>query len=157
MSTIQERARQNGPADMSAEEVEMARAAQRCIGESLDRAKAAVITLTSDDGDLPPVRLPTRALRLIGELLGALSERKGVTVVSAKKEMSTVDAANYLNVSRPFVIREIEAGHLPHRMVGTHRRIQFEDLYAYKQRMLANQKEALKQLAEDAIELGLDY
>ncbi|RNF83908.1 helix-turn-helix domain-containing protein [Lysobacter psychrotolerans] len=135
----------------------MARVAHRCIGESLDRAHAATIKLISADGDLPSVQLPTKALRLIGEVLGALSERKSVTVVSAKREMTTVEAANYLHVSRPFVIREMEAGRLPHRMVGTHRRVQFEDLHAYKQRMLASQKDALRQLAENANELGLDY
>ena len=96
-------------------------------------------------------------MRLIGEVLGALSERKAVTVVPAKREMTTVEAANYLHVSRPFVIREIEAGRLPYRMVGTHRRVSFEDLHAYKRKMIAGQKEALKQLAEDANNLGLDY
>lgn len=157
MSTIQERTRRPKASEMSSEELEMARIAHRCIGESLDRARAASIRLTSEDGDLPPVQLPTKALRLIGEVLGALSERKSVTVVSAKREMTTVEAANYLHVSRPFVIREIDAGRLPHRMVGTHRRVQFEDLHAYKQRMLTGQKEALQQLAQEANELGLDY
>ncbi|WP_190285735.1 excisionase family DNA-binding protein [Montanilutibacter psychrotolerans] len=157
MSTIKERTRRPKPSEMSPEELEMARVAHRCIGESLDRAHAATIKLISADGDLPSVQLPTKALRLIGEVLGALSERKSVTVVSAKREMTTVEAANYLHVSRPFVIREMEAGRLPHRMVGTHRRVQFEDLHAYKQRMLASQKDALRQLAENANELGLDY
>lgn len=157
MSTVQDRTRRLRPSEMSSEELEMARAAHRCIGESLDRARAASIKLTSEDGDLPPVELPTKALRLIGEVLGALSERKAVTVVSAKREMTTVEAANYLHVSRPFVIREIEAGRLPHRMVGTHRRVQFEDLHSYKQQMIIGQKSALKQLAEDANELGLEY
>jgi excisionase family DNA binding protein len=157
MSTIRERTRRLKPSEMNPEELEMARVAHRCIGESLDRARAASIKLTSEDGDLAPVQLPTKALRLIGELLGALSERKAVTVVSAKREMTTVDAAGYLHVSRPFVIREIEAGRLPYRLVGTHRRVQFEDLHAYKLRMLAGQKDALQQLAENANDLGLDY
>ena len=157
MTSIQERIRRLKPSEMRPEELEMARSAHRCIGESLDRARNASIKLVSEDGELPPVELPTKALRLIGEVLGALSERRAVTVVSAKREMTTVEAANYLHVSRPFVIREIEAGRLPHRMVGTHRRVQFEDLHAYKQRMIAGQKDALKQLSEDANELGLDY
>lgn len=157
MSTTQDRTRRLKPSEMSEGELEMARAAHRCIGESLDRARAATIRLTSEDGELPPVELPTKALRLIGEVLGALSERKSVTVVSAKREMTTVEAANYLHVSRPFVIREIEAGRLPHRMVGTHRRVQFEDLHAYKQQMVANQRDALRQLSEDANALGLEY
>lgn len=157
MTTIQERTRRLKPSEMTPEELEMARSAHRCIGESLDRARAVSIKVISEDGELPPVELPTKSLRLIGEVLGALSERQAVTVVSAKREMTTVEAANYLHVSRPFVIREIKAGRLQHRMVGTHRRIQFEDLHAYKQKMVARQKDALKQLAEDANNLGLDY
>ncbi|NDZ17261.1 excisionase [Variovorax sp. WS11] len=156
MATL-ERSRRQQPAEMTQEELEMARTAQRCIGEALDRSRAASIMLTSEDGDLPPVQLPTKALRLIGEVLGALSERQAVTVVSGKREMTTVEAAHYLNVSRPFVIREIEAGRLPHRMVGTHRRITFEDLMAYKQRMREGQKAALQRLSDHANELGLDY
>lgn len=143
MPTIQDRVRRLKPSEMSEEDLGMARAAHRCIGESLDRARAASIKFTSEEGELPPVELPMKALRPIGEVLGALSERKAVTVVSAKREMTTVEAANYLHVSRPFVIREIEAGRLPHRMVGTHRRVQFEDLHMYKQQMVAAQKNAL--------------
>lgn len=157
MSTTQARNRGLKPSELTPEELEMARSAHRCIGESLDRARAVSIKVVSEDGELPPVELPTQALRLIGEVLGALSERKAVTVVPAKREMTTVEAANYLHVSRPFVIREIEAGRLPYRMVGTHRRVSFEDLHAYKRKMIAGQKEALKQLAEDANNLGLDY
>ena len=157
MSTIQDRTRRLKSSEMTAEELEMARVAHRCIGESLDRARAATINLTSEEGVLPSVQLPTKALRLIGEVLGALSERKSVTVVSGKREMTTVEAAHYLHVSRPFVIREMEAGRLPHRMVGTHRRVQFEDLHAYKQRMLSGQRDALREIAENANEIGLDY
>ncbi len=157
MTTLKERVARPKSSKMTREELEMARAAHRCIGESLDRARAVSIKVTSEDGDMEPVQLPTQALRLIGEVLGALSERKAVTVVSAKQEMTTVEASNYLHVSRPFVIREMEAGRLPYRMVGTHRRVQFDELHAYKQQMLVNQKDALKRLAENAYELGLDY
>lgn len=141
---------------MTTDEVEMVRIAQRCIGESLDRARAVSIELTNEDGD-QSIQLPTSALRFIGELFAALSENGGVTVVSRSKELRTMQAANYLNVSRPFVIRELEAGLIPHRKVGSHRRIQFEDLHSYKEKMIAQRKDALKSLSEDAAELGLDY
>ncbi|SEB26357.1 excisionase family DNA-binding protein [Variovorax sp. YR216] len=156
MATL-ERTRRQQPAEMTPEELEMARTAQRCIGEALDRSRAASILLTSEEGDLPPVQLPTKALRLIGEVLGALSERQAVTVISDKREMTTVEAANFLNVSRPFVIRAIEANRLPHRMVGTHRRILFEDLVAFRAQMREKQKAALQRLSDNANELGLDY
>jgi excisionase family DNA binding protein len=78
-------------------------------------------------------------------------------LVPEKQELSTVEAANFLNVSRPFLIKEIEAGRLAHRMVGTHRRIRFSDLMTYAKLVRTKQQEALDQMAENARELGLEY
>lgn len=75
----------------------------------------------------------------------------------SKQEFSTVEAANFLNVSRPFVLKEIEDGRLPHRKVGTHHRVAFEDLVAYARAMRKRQEHALERMAENARELGLDY
>jgi uncharacterized protein YbjQ (UPF0145 family) len=58
-------------------------------------------------------------------------------------------------LSRPFVIKEIEAGLLKHRLVGSHRRIEFEDLHTCAKAMRANQAAALQRMADDARELGL--
>jgi excisionase family DNA binding protein len=62
-----------------------------------------------------------------------------------------------LNVSRPFLIKEIEAGRLVHRMVGTHRRVKFSDLMDYAKAMREKQQEALDKKAANARELGLEY
>lgn len=145
------------PPKMSAQELEMARVAQRCIMEALDRSKAVSIMLTSDGEGQPSVAVPPAALKLIGQLLGAMSEGRPVVLMPGKQELTTVEAANYLNVSRPFVIKEIEAGRLPHRMVGRHRRIAFEDLVAYERKMREKQRAALERMAENERELGLDY
>jgi excisionase family DNA binding protein len=156
MATL-ERPRSLRPPELTAEEAEMARTAQRCIMEALDRSKAATITVESDDGSPPAIKVPPQALRLIAAVLGALSERRDVVLLPAKREFTTVEAANYLNVSRPFVIKEIDAGRLKHRMVGTHRRVEFEDLQAYARDMRANQAAALQRLADDAQDMGLEY
>lgn len=156
MATLQ-RERRLAPPDMTPEEAEMARMAQRFIVESLDHSRAAAITLTSDTGDAPSVSVPTKTLRFIADVLGALSERQPVVFMPPRREMSTVEAANFLNVSRPFVIKEIEAGRLPHRKVGSHRRVAFEDLMRYANDMHTRQREALQRLADNAAELGLDY
>lgn len=156
MTTI-ERVRKLAPPDMTPEEAEMARLAQRFIVESLDHSRAATITLTSESGDAPSISVPTKTLRFIADLLGALSERQPIALVPPRHELSTVEAAHILNVSRPFVIKEIEEGRLPHRKVGSHRRIAFEDLMRYAGAMHAGQKEALQRLADNAAELGLDY
>jgi excisionase family DNA binding protein len=142
---------------MTDTELEMARVAQRCLVEALDRSRAAVITVKSEQGDQPPLELPPQALKIIAQILGALSERRPIMLMPAKQEMTTIEAANYLNVSRPFVIKEIEAGRLKHRMVGTHRRIEFDELQAYAHRMRQQQQGALLHMAENARELGLDY
>ncbi len=156
MGTL-EKVRQVLPPAMSSKDMEMARVAQRCIVEALDHSRAAAITLTTDDGEHPTVDVPPAALKLIGQLLGALSEGKPITIVPSSQELSTVEAAHFLNVSRPFVIKEIEAKRLAHRMVGTHRRVAFEDLLAYARKMREQQQGALERMAENARELGLDY
>jgi excisionase family DNA binding protein len=156
MRTI-EKSRQVIPPAMSAKDIEMARVAQRCIMEALDHSRAAAITLTTDSGEHPTVDVPPAALKLIGQLLGAMSEGRPITLVPSSQELSTVEAAHFLNVSRPFVVKEIDAGRLPHRLVGTHRRVAFEDLIAYARKMREQQEAALERMAENARELGLDY
>lgn len=156
MRTI-DQVREVSPPSLSAKDKEMVRVAQRCIMASLDHSRAASITLTTDTGECPTVEVPPSALKLIGQLLGAMSEGRPIVLMPTKQEFTTVEAANFLNVSRPFVIKEIESGHLPHRKVGSHRRIALDDLMAYAQKMRAQQLSALDRLADNARELGLDY
>lgn len=145
------------PPPLNSEDKEMMRAAQRCIMASLDHSRAVSITLTTDTGETPTVAVPPAALKLIGHLLGAMSDGRTVMLVPAEQEFTTVEAANFLNVSRPFVIKEIESGRLPHRKVGSHRRVAFDDLISYAQKMREQQAGALERMAYNARELGLDY
>ena len=154
---IIDRVREASPPALNPKDQEMARAAHRCIVAALDHSRAATITLTTDTGERPTVELPPAALKLIGRLLGAMSQGRPITLMPTEQEFSTVEAANFLNVSRPFVIKEIEAGRLAHRKVGSHRRIAFDDLLEYALQMRARQANALERMAENARELGLDY
>lgn len=142
---------------LNAEEARMAQAAAQVIMASLDHSRAATITLESDDGTTPSVRVPPKVLRLIGRALGMVAQRRPVMLIPDNQEFSTVEAANFLHVSRPFVIKEIEAGRLKHRRVGSHRRILYQDLVEYAESMQAHRRQALERMAEDAHELGLDY
>ena len=156
MRTV-DRIREVAPLPLNAKDKEMVRVAQRCIMASLDHSRAAVITLTTDTGKHPTVELPPSALKLIGQLLGAMSEGRPIVLMPTEQELTTVEAANLLNVSRPFVIKEVDSGRLPHRKVGAHRRIALEDVLAYAQKMRTTQASALDRMAENAHELGLDY
>ena len=142
---------------MTADEQAMARTAQRCIVESLDRSRATEMLLKSDDGAPEIVAIPPLALRFFAQLLGALSEGKVVTIQPSNLELSTLEAAQMINVSRPFLIKEMEAGRLAFHRVGSHRRIALEDLEAFRVKMQARQVDALQRMADNAAELGLDY
>jgi excisionase family DNA binding protein len=143
------------PPAMSPDQLEMLGTAERLIMESLDRSRAASITVESKDGKGRPIAVPPQALRVLARVLGLMAKGQPITLVPDKQELSTVEAANFLNVSRPFVIKEIEAGRLPHRMVGTHRRVLFADLMEYAKAMRAGQQKALDAMAENARDLGL--
>ena len=145
------------PPSLSEKEKEMVRAAERMIMKSLDHSRAATITIESDDGSCPSVAVPPQILKMLGQTLGLMARREPIVLVHEKQEFSTVEAANYLNVSRPFVIKEIQSGRLPHRMVGTHRRILFEDLVKYADQMSARRNDALNKMAANARDLGLEY
>lgn len=145
------------PPELTPDEVAMVQAAQRLVMEALDHSRAASITLESNNGDAPKVSVPPKVLQVLGRALGLMAQRQPILLMPQKQELSTVEAANFLNVSRPFVIKEIEAGRLPHRKVGTHRRVLYEDLVEYARKMRAEQEAALDRMADNARELGLEY
>ncbi len=145
------------PPPLNDRETEMVKTAERMIMACLDHSRAATITIESDDGSSPSVQVPTQVLRVLGQTLGLMARHQPIMLVPEKQELSTVEAANYLNVSRPFLIKEIEAGRLMHRMVGTHRRVKFSDLMDYAKDMREKQQEALDKKAANARELGFEY
>lgn len=138
-------------------EQEMALAAQKCIMEALDHSGAPSIKLVANGDEGAALELPPAALRIIGQVLGLMSQGKPFTLVPNDHELTTVEAARVLNVSRPFLIKEIEARRLDCRMVGTHRRIAVSALETYRHKVRAEREAALDAMDRDADDLGLDY
>jgi excisionase family DNA binding protein len=141
---------------LDAHDAALAQAAQRCLMKALDHSRAAKIRLVSDSKNMPSVELPPKALRMVAEMLGMMSQRQPLMLLPQKMELSTQDAASFLNVSRPFVVKQIDEGRLPCRKVGRHRRILFEDLMAYQQALHEETESALQALADQAQALHLD-
>lgn len=103
------------------------------------------------------VTVPVEAFDLLVDVLSHLANGHGVTIMPVKAELTTQQAAEILNVSRPYVIKLLEDGAIPHRKVGTHRRIQLEDLLTYKRRDDEERDAVLDALAADAQEAGMGY
>ncbi len=102
------------------------------------------------------IELPESILRLLRQIVPQLKQGHAVSLVPLHKELSTQQAADLLNVSRPFLIGLLERGDIPHAKVGKHRRIKFDHLIAYKRQRDAGRRAALRRLTELGQELELD-
>ena len=140
-------------------EAEMAKTAQRCIMAALDHSKAHRITLVDrrSKNQAPVLELPPKALRFFADLLGAMSQRQPVSLIPQKHELTTQEAAAFLNVSRPFVVKQLEDGKIPYRKVGRHRRVEFEQLVKYQESLRRDTDSALQDLADQAQALKQGY
>jgi excisionase family DNA binding protein len=101
--------------------------------------------------------LPTSALRLLVDILGELAIGNAVKVVPVHAELTSQEAADLLNVSRPHLVKMLEEGAIPFTKTGRHRRIRFSDLMAFKQQRDAESQEAMEALVRQAQELGMGY
>jgi len=102
-----------------------------------------------------PVDLPDEIADALMAIVHQLQAGNGVSVVPMHAELTTVEAAEMLNVSRPHLIKQLHLGALPFRMVGTHRRVRLVDLLAYRDAQDASSREALDELTRQAEDLGL--
>ena len=103
------------------------------------------------------IELPAGAVAMLMDILEAMAAGQGITIVPENAELTTVQAAELLNVSRPFLIKLLEEGKIPFRKVGRHRRIRMEDVMRYKQAIDREREEVLDQLARDAQEQNMGY
>lgn len=101
--------------------------------------------------------LPRQAIGLLRDLLAEMALGNAVTVVPTHAEMTTQEAANLLNVSRPYLIKLLEEGEIPFTRTGSHRRIRYQDLLTYKEKREQISEQALQELASEAQELGMGY
>jgi len=99
--------------------------------------------------------LPMTAARLLVKILSEIAKGNAVTVVPLKPELTTQEASELLNVSRPHLIKLLERGEMPFHKVGTHRRIRLADVLAYKRKALEERKAVLREMVALNQEMGL--
>lgn len=110
---------------------------------------------TDEDGAETQVVIPTVAFRFFVDVLTELANGNAVTVAPVHAELTTQQAADLLNVSRPYLIKLLDEERLPYRRVGNRRKVQLVDVLDYKRHDAARRKEILDELTLEAEELGL--
>lgn len=116
-------------------------------------AKGRVVVVPGDKGE--PVDLPESVVRVLAEVLDHARRGESVRVIVDDDEITTQQAADLLNVSRPYLVGLVDRGEIPSRKVGTRRRLKLADVLLYREIDQARRLEAVNTLAAEAQELGI--
>ncbi|MEM6159947.1 helix-turn-helix domain-containing protein [Erwinia sp. P6884] len=136
-------------------EIEVALRGQRELATFLStKFETQNITIQDANDKTHQIELPTSSLTLLMNILGELAEGNAVQIVPVHAELTTQEAANILNVSRPHMVKLLEDGNLPFHKTGRHRRVLFADLMRYKAQRESESNDAMQELADVSQELG---
>jgi excisionase family DNA binding protein len=113
------------------------------------------LCISDDPSPEGTFNLPVSALRLLVRILEEMARGNAVTLTPVHAELTTQEAADMLNISRPSLIQLLDEGKIEFRRVGTHRRVRFESLMEYKRQVDTERRKVLKQLAAYDQELGI--
>ena len=140
----------------SEQESAQARESSRVLSMFARRAESLQVEV-SDNEHREVISLPGEAVRLLLDLLTEMAEGNAVKLMPMEAELTTQQAADILNVSRPYLVKLLDVGTIDHRKVGTHRRVLLRDLIAYKQEAHRERMSALDELTKQAEELDMGY
>jgi len=101
------------------------------------------------------IPLPDSLYRILRLVVQHLRRGESVSIVHAAEELTTQQAADLLNISRPYLVRLVDHGEIPHHRVGTHRRIRREDIEQYRAQRDSRRRLSLRTMVHEADELGL--
>jgi excisionase family DNA binding protein len=139
---------------------------QKMASQSLNRIKGFGIRLHTERSKGVKIRLeesgeqvtiPDKAFFILLDVLSNMSEGKSITIMPSETELSSRQAAEMLNMSRPHLVKLLESGKMPFKKVGSHRRVLLNDVIEYKEKLRQNREDQLTFLAKQAQQLNLGY
>lgn len=136
---------------------ELAKESSRSLVSHVQKLGEAHLSVVEKGKEVESVVLPKAAFKILVDLLAEMARGNAVTLIPVHAELTTQQGAEVLQVSRPFFIGLLQQGKIPFRKVGSHRRILFKDLLAYKQSVDAARGKSLDELARQAQELKMGY
>lgn len=140
------------------QEVQLAAQGQRALASCLSgKRKTRRIRLYDEADRAHEMELPVSTLRLVEEVLNGLARGDAIRVVAVNAELTTQEAADLLNVSRPHLVKLLEDGELPFLRTGKHRRVRLADLLQFKDAREQASAQAMDELSRQAQELGMGY
>lgn len=134
------------------QESELARNSSRLLAACIGHGPTARLRVIDGKDE---IEVPVAALRMLVDILANMAAGNAMSLMPIHAELTTQEAADFLNVSRPYFIGLLDRGELAHHKVGTHRRVYFRDLLAYHEAELKKSHEALNELAKLSQELGM--
>lgn len=135
----------------------LAEQSSRILASYIQSTRVPTIQLIKKGKDPEQVSLPPAAMRLLVDILTQMAEGSAVSLIPIHAELTTQEAANLLNVSRPYLVALLDDGKIPYRKVGTKRRVLAKDVLNYKAKIDEARHEVLDQLSEEAQKLNMGY
>ena len=131
-----------------------AESSSRLVAALIGKGDQAQIRVVDGDQN---ITVPMSAMHMLVDILAHMAEGEAVALIPQHAELTTQQAADFLNVSRPFFVKLLEGGKLDFHKVGSHRRVYFRDLVAYKEQSMDERRKALDELSAQAQELKMGY
>lgn len=113
--------------------------------------------VTENTEEMTTIVVPAVAFRFFVDVLAELANGNAITVAPVHAELTTQQAADLLNVSRPYLVKLLDQRDIPYRRVGNRRKVRLVDLLDYKRRDETLRRDIADELTREAGEIGLEY
>jgi excisionase family DNA binding protein len=141
----------------TAHDMQLAAKSRLTLGSLARTSDDVTFTVAGEGGVTTELRIPSSAVQLLFAALSEMASGNAVSLLPLQAELTTQQAADSLNVSRPYVVGLLEKGEMPFRLVGNQRRVRLQDIMAYKARTDIDRRAALNELARLGQEVGVGY